>query len=162
MGLDSLFGGVRGLSITIVAVVLGVIALVFVLKALAAWRQAGASQSWPSTTGTVLSASIARSPRRGTTGGGSFYPVVTYEYTVNGQRLMGNRISFGAQMGSGIRSWAESRAANYPVGNPVPVYYNPANPTDAVLERSASGGWGNLLIVGVLVVAIVILLTRFR
>jgi hypothetical protein len=67
----------------------------------------------------------------------SYYAVVLYEYVVNGQRYQSNRIRFGLEVGSGWTGMAQKVVDKYPAGSVVQVYYNPADPTDAVLERSA-------------------------
>lgn len=103
-------------------------------------RQVSASQSWPTTAGTVLSASVElRRSRSGRSGySHSHYPVVVYDYEVRGQRYQGNRIGF-SEIGTGWAGPAQQKIASYPVGGAVQVYYNPQNPMEAVLERSAPG-----------------------
>jgi hypothetical protein len=99
-----------------------------------------AAQAWPSASGVVLSAQVeTRSAWDSTSGADStsFHPAITYEYEVNGQRYRGDRLrasdsfySMGMLPGS-----AQAVVNRYPVGAPVTVYYNPANPQEAVLER---------------------------
>ena len=103
-------------------------------------RQVSASQSWPTAVGTVLSASVElRRSRSGRSGYSlSHYPVVVYDYEVRGQRYQGNRIGF-SEIGAGWAGPAQQKIARYPVGGAAQVYYNPQNPMEAVLERSAPG-----------------------
>jgi hypothetical protein len=84
-----------------------------------------------------------------------------YEYEVNGQRYVGNRIRFGDQIGTGFRSIAENAATKYGVGSSVQVFYNPSNPQDAALERNSGGSLSSLIIFGVLIFAAVIVLVSF-
>jgi uncharacterized membrane protein len=103
-------------------------------------RQVSASKSWPATAGTVLSASVElRRSRSGRSGYSmSHYPVVVYDYEVRGQRYQSSRIGF-SEIGTGWAGPAQQKIARYPAGGTVQVYYNPLNPADAVLERSAPG-----------------------
>jgi len=160
MGLDSLFSATRSLFVIFAAGILGIVVLGFALRAARGWRQVGGSRHWPSTTGRVLAASVEASRRVGRSGV-SFYPAVMYEYYVDGQRYVGNRISFGTRMGTGVRSWVESQVERYPAGSEVEVFYNPTNPADAVLEHGAPGSWGNLLVVVILVGALIVFLASF-
>jgi hypothetical protein len=96
-----------------------------------AYRQS--SQTWPSTSGTVLMSTV-QSKRTGRSR--SIYPVVVYQYTVNGQNYQNQRIKAGEQfMSIRITGEAQATAARYPVGATVTVYYNPANPAESALER---------------------------
>jgi hypothetical protein len=103
-------------------------------------RQVSVSKSWPTAAGTVLSASVElRRSRSGQSGYSlSHYPVVVYDYEVRGQRYQGNRIGF-SEIGTGWAGPAQQQITRYPAGGAVQVYYNPQNPADAVLERSAPG-----------------------
>lgn len=122
-----------------VAIPFVIVALVFVYLAIRASRKASVSRSWPATTGKVLAAGIE--PRTGRSGSSgystSYYPVVQYEYTVNGQRYLGNRITFGGQVGYGWTNMAQNQIANYNPGSSVAVFYDPNEPANAVLERTA-------------------------
>lgn len=63
-----------------------------------------------------------------------------YRYEVNGLSLIGNRYRFNmAPKPSGDAARAERLAADHPVGSEVDVFYNPRNPTDAVLAQGVSG-----------------------
>lgn len=95
------------------------------------YRQA--AQDWSSTTGTVLMSTV-QSKRTGKSR--STYPVVVYQYTVNGQNHQGQRIKAGEQfMNIRVAGQAQATAARYPVGATVTVYYNPGNPAESALER---------------------------
>lgn len=97
-----------------------------------------ASQAWPSTTGRVLFSSVEQRRRRKKR---DFYcPKVRYEYTVSGKQYQGGALSFGQMVLSDYDAAAQ-KAAQYPVGSMVQVYYNPENPADAVLERIAPANW---------------------
>ncbi len=92
-----------------------------------------AAQAWASTTGTVLMSTIQvrRSARSR-----SEIPVVVYHYEVRGQMYQGQVIRAGDQYGTiRVIGQAQATIARYPVGMSVAVYYDPANPANAALER---------------------------
>lgn len=92
-----------------------------------------AAQSWASTMGTVLMSTV-QSKRTGNST--STYPVVVYQYEVNGTPYQSQRIKAGEQFFNvRIMGEAHATAARYPVGAQVMVYYNPANPAESALER---------------------------
>ncbi|WP_413876242.1 DUF3592 domain-containing protein [Albidovulum sp.] len=62
---------------------------------------------------------------------------IGYEYRVGGRRLTGKRVSIGEDLGD----WQVAETlARYPEGAPVLVHYDPARPSEAVLERDAPEG----------------------
>lgn len=68
---------------------------------------------------------------------------VKYTYQVGGQTYAGDRIGFGATQTFSM--FAKDLAGQYRAGQKVDVYYDPANPKDAVLQRSilwATYLWG--------------------
>lgn len=68
---------------------------------------------------------------------------IIYEYTVDGEKLRGSRVSIGEDLGN--FEVAET-IAKYPVGTVVTVYFNPRHPEQAVLERDAPKGiWGCII-----------------
>ena len=92
-----------------------------------------AAQSWLSTTGTVLMSSV-QSRRSGNST--STFPVVVYQYEVNGKTHQSQTIKAGEQfMNVRILGQADATAARYPIGANVTVYYNPTNPAESALER---------------------------
>jgi hypothetical protein len=95
------------------------------------YRQA--SQTWKSTSGTILMSTIQvkRSARSR-----SEIPVVAYQYEVNGREYQGQRIKAGEQFLSiRVAGQAKATVARYPAGAKVTVYYNPENPAESALER---------------------------
>ena len=138
-----LFGG--GMVLTIVTVIgsviisllctiVPIVAVVMFIRKRSQQKQAAqqASQQWPSTTGRVLKSRVEVSGGDTT----SVTPYVLYEYEVQGRAYQCAQIQAGDQF---LRS-ANSRQAyttidRYPVGAIVRVYYNPANPAEAALER---------------------------
>ena len=66
------------------------------------------------------------------------YPVVQYSYQVGGRSYQGSRIAPGPEVGG---TGAGKIIERYPVNSQVTVYYNPQNPSDAVLETKAPSQW---------------------
>jgi hypothetical protein len=83
----------------------------------------------------------------------SYSPRVSYDYTALGQRYTGNKISFGFTKAHNTHRSAEAELTRYPVGSQVTVFYNPANPAEAVLERKA----GNSVLATILGAAFILL-----
>jgi len=137
MNLD--FMNNMGSMITIiVAIPFVIIALIFIVLALRNSRKANLSRNWPETTGKIIASGI--DPRRSHTSGGystSYYPVVQYQYQVEGRTYLSNRITFGGEIGYGWTNMAQKQVDNYPPGANVAVFYDPNDPATAVLERTA-------------------------
>jgi hypothetical protein len=109
---------------------------------------------WPETTGRVTAVSVARV----WLGRGSLhFPDVRYEYRVGDERLLGTRLGFAARL-----PWLSYGAAiyalqhEYPRGRVVPVRYNPADSSDAILEPGIRAGLRTLLGTGILLIAIAV------
>jgi hypothetical protein len=98
------------------------------------------ARNYPSTQGWITHSDITERAvpphKRETSYGVSF----RYRYQVGGSLFEGDRFRYNnAPSSSWDREWAESLVAAHPVGSKVQVYYNPANPADAVLDRGLSG-----------------------
>ena len=102
--------------------------------------KAGASETWPTTVGKVLSSRVVEEESRDRHGSSStwYNPVVTYSYSAGGGSLQSSRIRF-ANMRQGRRAKAEEIVARYPEGSAPIVRYNPAKPDEAVLETRKPG-----------------------
>jgi len=98
-----------------------------------AQKDAAAVTKWPTTTGTVLMSTLES--RRTNNGRHAQYPVVLYSYQASGRTYQGNRIAPGPEVGG---TGAPKRLAGYETGSQVTVYYNPNDPSDAVLETTVS------------------------
>lgn len=127
------------------------IGLLTLLLALAMQREAWAARDWPSVPGEILSAESEAYLDWTTSGGRDvmrtfFRPVIVYIYTVNRQEYTSDRVSFGGQAGWSSSRFFRRTLEQYPPGRLVTVYFNPRNPSEAVLERRV---WGLWLLVGV-------------
>jgi hypothetical protein len=65
---------------------------------------------------------------------------VAYEFTVDGKTIQGDRISIGLAPAERV----DETLKRYRVGAEVPVYYDPENPRDCVLERDPPVSFGCL------------------
>lgn len=80
------------------------------------------------------------------------FATVGYSFKANGQRQTGNRISIGHDVGN---YQVEEKLARYPVGKVVTVFYDPAKPTNNVLERDiATKSFETAILIGALVAVI--------
>jgi len=123
------------LSIGIIGLVLLILNAVFLGVIYFMRRKMAVVSQWPSTMGTVLMSTIES---RSSDDGYTDYPVVQYSYNINGQMYQGMKLAPGPEMGG---SGARKVVARYPAGAQVMVFYNPQNPSDAVLERKAPAQW---------------------
>ena len=99
-------------------------------------KKMAAVSQWPSTMGTVMASTIEW--RSSSEGGSTAYPVVQYSYQVNGQAYQSYKLAPGPEVGG---TGAKKVVARYPAGAQVMVFYDPQNPSDAVLERKAPAQW---------------------
>ncbi len=109
------------------------IGFVFIGRSLYHRAKVQASQNWPPVMGTIVEATL----RKQSDGEGTTYaPQIRYDYVVNGVRYTSNRIAFTPQ--TYVRSKrAQQDLDRYPVNSAVTVYFDPAKPSDAVLQRNA-------------------------
>ena len=107
-------------AVIILAIVFGAILVVQSKKK----KQAA---QWPATPGRVIQSQLYWG--KDADGKPSQEVALTYEYAVNGQTLRSTRVKFG------FAPNPNQTVQKYPVGAAVQVFYNPAKPTEAVLER---------------------------
>lgn len=129
------------------AVFVLVIACASVLAGRGYVRKARAMRSFQRVPGVVLTREVVASPpgqrREGLFGeGGGSMPKVTYAYRVDGKDYVGGRIRYASR---GLkREVAEKALAAIP--DQVDVWFDPASPSDAYLERHAPAlGWALLI-----------------
>jgi hypothetical protein len=122
------------LALIYAAIPVGIV-VVMVLK----YREVRRAQLWLTTAGTVVTSTVASrilSPSDPGYNPGDTNvtnePRVEYEYTVAGKKYRGRRIDLGEKTSS---YELESILDRYPLGMAVTVYYDPADPNTAVLDR---------------------------
>ncbi|WP_051654209.1 DUF3592 domain-containing protein [Persephonella sp. KM09-Lau-8] len=91
---------------------------------------------WPKTEGIIIKSEIQKDKR--TIAYDYYYPHIEYKYTVNGKEYISNRI-FLTEMASDYET-IKKLVEKFPEGSKVKVYYNPFNPSDAVLKRNYHTG----------------------
>jgi len=125
---------------------------IFIAVAIRNGRGAKASLAWPITQGRITSSRLDEYSSVGESDGNSYVPKVEYEYSVAGQTYRGKRIVFGSA-GSGNKAREQAVVERYKVGTPVEVFYDPARPADAVLERRAASSTVIFWLIGVTFIA---------
>ena len=123
------------LTIGIIVFVLFILNVIFLAIIFFIRRRMAVVSQWPSTMGTVM---MSRVEQRSTSDGYTDYPVVQYSYQVAGQPYQGMKLAPGPEVGG---TGVNKVVTRYPTGAQVMVFYNPQNPSDAVLERKAPGQW---------------------
>jgi hypothetical protein len=73
----------------------------------------------------------------GSKGGKTYSLDVEYDYEVDGRKFTGTRYCYG-EMSTNDGTWSKVQK-ELPAGKTVPVYYDPADPSDAVLRRGLTG-----------------------
>ena len=111
-------------------------------------RLASASASWPAATGTILACRIRRDYDEDT--GKHWILLLEYEYLVGGERFTSGRVRFGEDNPRMTEMESLRVGDRYPLQSPVTVFYNPANPAQAVLEAGETRNALALAAVGVL------------
>ena len=116
------------------------VGLCFVAACFLGIYQGYRSRSWMSTTGVIVRSVVAKGHGEDAT----YTPVVVYRYKVGNIEHESNRIGVG--IGSmGRHSEAKSWVDRYKAGVTVPVFYDPDNPAEAVLQRGIfEKTWVNL------------------
>ena len=94
------------------------------------------AEKFPSTAGQVVSSQVTR--HRGSKGGTSYGVKIGYQYVVDDRTFQAGRYRYG-QVSSSNRSWAQATVARFPPGSQTRVFYNPANPSDALLSPGIDG-----------------------
>ena len=115
------------------------------------------TESWPSTTGVIVSSYLDDDRSSdGTTYGAK----ITYQYTLNGVSYTSYTISYGYAYTSD-RSAARALVEEYTVGKTVTVYYNPSVPYEAVLIKGVTGASWLFFSVGMFFVILGVLVTVY-
>ncbi len=94
-----------------------------------------AALRFASTKGVVLSSKVKVSSG---SHGGTYAPRIRYRYTVAGREYLGQQYDF-AGGSSSDGSYAERAVSENPPGKAVTVYYDPGNPSQAILHLEAPG-----------------------
>lgn len=122
-------------------------------------QKAAEAQKWPTVSGRVVRSEILKSESSDEDGTSySYTPNIEYEYQVSGQNYSSKQVAFGGFSGTGSQKPAEKMVYKYPLNDSVSVYYNPANPHEAVLEQAVGSGAKGALIGGIVLIAVSLLI----
>ncbi len=99
------------------------------------WRAGRAAAGWPATAGQVIANETVRATQHGRSVTVFDAPRIAYRYTVAGRVYESDRVSPAALPVRAASAEGRRRAAAYPLGAAVTVYYDPADPTRSLLER---------------------------
>lgn len=141
----------------------GIVLLYVVVLGAIVWRQRrlqrelDATRSWSAAPSRVIETSLVEI--HATKGGTTYFPRVVYEYTVDGRTLRGQQAYIGGDKGYSFQRNAEPRRKALADAAAVQVFYDPADPTQAVIERTAPVMRRNNWILAFLVVVLIGLLT---
>lgn len=106
------------------------------------------SLSWPSVEGVISHSAVLLSTQQtsSSTNAAVYKADVAYRYKLKGRDYSSSRITLMDYSSTGGR--AEAIVARYPDGAAVSVYYDPADPSDSVLEPGSTGGITLLDLIG--------------
>jgi len=96
-----------------------------------------AAARWPEAVAQIETSEVV--PERHFEGDLFYRPVVRYRYAAAGGLFVGDRLATTGKLYP-KESAARRVVARYPVGTTVMARYNPADPSEAILERHLSGG----------------------
>ncbi len=122
-------------NIALIALPMVVMVGAMILNAVLKVRRAS---SWAQAPGRIIRSQmgVRRPPESNEIGTVVKVPAVTYSFSVGGVTHQGTRVSLGDISGK----YAQEASRRYPAGASVTVYYDPADPSDCVLEREAPKG----------------------
>jgi hypothetical protein len=101
-------------------------------------RRRAAHSDWPCVNGTIKTCTI--DIEHDTSGDERYCADISFAYRVAGHDYHMSSVIWGARTVSADRGGAAAIIAKYPVGSSVPVYYDPTQPTTAVLGPRGRGG----------------------
>lgn len=145
VGMDTLAAGLRTLlpnpAATPFVVAFTLFALVLFLMARLAAQESKRAASWPATEGKILESSFDTFRTQSSIDSVPLSiivhrPRIIYAYKVGGNRYQGERISLGVYKHASLRFLVGREVRRYKAGDKVKVFYDPANPAQAVLDRS--------------------------
>ena len=140
-------------------------------------RKGSASNDWPTTRGEVFTSEVqsrletsdsssgsGSRRRRKTTTTTVYWAEMKYSYVVEGVSFEGDRVDYGMESRSSKRTRADEIVALYPVGEEVLVYYDPSDPSEAVLEPGVGAAAFLFPLIGVVftLIGLVMLFFLFR
>jgi hypothetical protein len=121
--------------------------LIFGLLYYLAQRRARAAENWIMTLGEIVTSEIQE--RKTSRNKRTTVAHIVYQYEVMNQTYRSDRLNFKLGRTTGFTSLLEEQIAQYPMGKRVEVYYNPDDPSDAVLDKEVRMDKTQWLIIGI-------------
>lgn len=145
----NIFGAFIGFILGLVFAIVGFVVVYFFGMPIV--TKAKASLEWPQVSGVVTASEIQS--HRGDDGT-TYSADVTFDYTVNDEKLSGDTVYFGDNVQTSSRSTPAKTVRKYPVGKEIQVYYSPESPDESVIEPGATWSSYFLLIFGSIFLAV--------
>ena len=145
------------MNVSFLPLILGIGFLAFsvykIWKFVELMRRGSASSTWPVIAAEVVAKKVAES--RSTKGGTSYFPEITYKYSVMGMEFQKEtRLS-------GMYSRKSAEDAVYNMGNSIELRYNPQNPKEHISVLDKINAWDIILIVVNIALALFLLVPLF-
>lgn len=138
------------------AVILGLVGAGGLAFAVSQIHQSFSRRHWQQTTGRVMKSEVRRTAEQAD-GSPTIDVLATYSYIANGRTFTGDRLGlYTGLFGHTRMSRALEHMKRLAPGAEIPVWFDPANPADAVADKSvpvafwAIAGLGLLFVVGAL------------
>ena len=144
---------------------LAAIAVLFIVAGLIAlaagaldYREARAMAAWPGTPGRIVASEVVTAQFRGRALRYAPAVRIAYSYTVDGEVYLSERVGVETLPVEAGDAAGQRLLRDYPLSAAVTVYYDPADPANAVLEREPpTGGFAagmGLIVLGLVVAGI--------
>jgi len=112
-----------------------------IVLAVREWIHLGQVKFWPEAGGSVM-----KSEAEGTTGNTNgpgykstiYAPKILFRFTVDGKEYTSDKITWGGESRSNIKSLIDKKLEEYPVGKNISVHYNPKDPADCIVQEDFS------------------------
>jgi hypothetical protein len=131
---------------SLVFVLIGAVILRYAMRTAEKARQ---SESWPSTEGEIAHSAILYRTDTTTTNGdvASYKADIAYRYKVRGANYSSSKVAL-LDLSTSSSGRAQTIVQRYPDKSKVQVYYNPADPSESILEPGSTGGINVLYLIG--------------
>ena len=106
---------------------------------------------WPTVRGKVYASRVVEERSRDADNETMYRPEIRYEYVVDGKEFAAKRLGLEDTPAS-WRSYADGIVARFPIGREVEIFYNPDDPSEALLEPRDAVKWGAMAVVGGIVI----------
>ena len=150
------FGYLFGIILSLALIALGIL---LIRKNAKSKQKANECMGWPTVLGRVTRSEVVKSESSnedGTTY--SYTPHIEYVYHVLGQNYTSTQVVFGGFISTGSPKASQLVVNKYPLNDSLRVFYNPANPREAILEQTVGSGAKGALIGGIILVIVGVLI----